>query len=247
MLDSKPIHSPLVSRIDFIKNINESADEDFIRLFQSYVGTHMWAYICTHPNLDFVVSTLSRFSSDSTPEHMIAVKQLYQYLQATKDLKIVYRDGLTQHPHLEVYTNADWAGNKKTRRSTSTYVAMLAVYPISWSSKRQTTVAQASTEAEYIAVSEATKETVWIGRLLEELCQLEIYPILLYYDNQGLIALAKNPENHQRTKHIDVWYYYIQEKEEDGTIAIDYLLTEEMLVNRLTKALTSAKMKIFVK
>ncbi len=67
---------------------------------------------------------------------MIAVKRLYQYLQATKDLKIVYHDGLTQHPRLEVYTDADWAGDKETCRSTSAYIAMLADCPISWSSKR---------------------------------------------------------------------------------------------------------------
>ena len=80
MLDSKPVHSPLVSRIDFINNVDKPTDEDLIRLYQSYVGTHMWAYICTRPDLGFAVSTFSRFSSDPTPEHMIAVKQLYQYL-----------------------------------------------------------------------------------------------------------------------------------------------------------------------
>ncbi len=114
---------------------------------------------------------------------MIAVKWPYQYLQATKDLKIIYCGGLTQHPRHEVYTDADWAGDKETRRSTSTYVAMLAGCPVSWSLKRQTTVAQSSMEAEYIAVLETTNEAVWIGRLLEKLCQPEIYPIPLHYDN----------------------------------------------------------------
>ncbi len=102
-------------------------------------------------------------------------------------------------------------------------------------------------KVEYIAASEATKEAVWIRRLLEKLCQPEIYPIPLHCDNQGSIALAKNLENHQCTKHIDVWYHYIREKEEDSTITIDYLPTEEMLADGLTKALTPAKMKIFVK
>lgn len=70
--------------------------------------------------------------------------------------------------------------------------------------------------------------------------------IPLHCDNQGSVALAKNPENHQRTKHIDIWYHYIREKKEDGTIAIDYLPTEEMIADGLTKVLTSAKMKIFI-
>ncbi len=102
-------------------------------------------------------------------------------------------------------------------------------------------------EAEYIADSEAIKEVIWIERLLKELCQLEIYPIPLHYNNQGSIALAKNSKNHQRTKHLDVWYHYIWKKEEDGTIAIDYLPTKEMLADGLTKALTPTKMKIFIK
>lgn len=67
-------------------------------------------------------------------------------------------------------------------------------------------------EAEYITISEATKEDVWIGRLLEKLCQSKIYPILLYCSNQESIALMKNPKKHQHTKHIDAWYHYIWEK-----------------------------------
>ena len=80
MLDFKPVYSPLISGIDFIKNVNKLADKNFIHLYQSYVGTHMWAYICICPDLGFAVSTLSQFSSDPTPKHMIVVKQLYQYL-----------------------------------------------------------------------------------------------------------------------------------------------------------------------
>ena len=140
MLHSKPIHSSLISGINFIKNINKPADKDFIRFYQFYIGTHIWAYVYTCLDLGFTISTLSRFLSDPIPEHIIAVKRLYQYLQATKNLKIVYRDGLTQHPRLEVYTNANSAGDKGTCRSNIAYVAILAGCPISWSSKRQTTI-----------------------------------------------------------------------------------------------------------
>lgn len=97
---------------------------------------------------------------------------------------------------------------------------MLSSCFVSWSSKKQTTVAQSSIKTEYITALEATKEAVIIGRLLKELYQFEIYPLPLHYNNQGLITMAKNPENHQYTKHIDVWYYYIKEKEENGMIAI---------------------------
>ena len=95
MSDLKPVHCPIVSGVDFWKNLDEPADEEFIRLYQSHVGTHMWAYVCTRPDLGFAVSTLSRFSSNPTSEHMAAVLQVYRYIQATKDIKIVYRGGHT--------------------------------------------------------------------------------------------------------------------------------------------------------
>ena len=124
-------------------------------------------------------------------------------------MKIIYCGGLTQHPHLEVYTDADWTRNKEICRSTLAYIAILAGCSVSWSSKRQTIITQFSTEAEYIATSEAPKEAIWIERLLEKLCQPEIYYIPLHCNNSGSIALAKNPKNHQHTKHIDVWHHYI--------------------------------------
>ena len=157
----------------------------------------------------------------------------------------MYSGGSRDHLKLEMYTDADWTGDKETRRSTSGYVALLNGTAISWASKRQTSVAQSSCEAEYIAASEAVKEAVWIGRFLEELHQTRIYPIPLYCDNQGAIALAKNPENHQRTKHIDVRYHYIREKEEDGTIEIRYLPTEQMVADGFTKSLSSAQQRSF--
>ncbi len=246
MSDCKPALSPIVANIDFTRNLEDASDEELIQSYQSHIGTHMWVYVCSRPDLGYAMSTLSRFSSNPTREPMIAVKRVYKYLQATKDLKIIYQGGLTEKPRLEIYTDADWAGDKETRKSTSGYDAMLAGCPVSWSSKRQSTVAQSSKEAEYIVASEATKVAVQIGRLLEELCQPEIYPILFHCDNQGSIALAKNPENHQRTKHVDVRYHYIQEKEEDGTIAVDHLPTEDMIADGFTKALTPAGMKVFI-
>ena len=154
--NSKPVHCPIISGIDFRKNLENLADKEFIRLYQSHVSTYMWAYICACLDLGFAVSTLSRFLSNSTLEHMAIVQWVYQYLQATKNMKIVYCNGFTKYPRLKVYTNADWAGNKETQRSTSAYVTMLSSCSISWSLKKQMTVAQSSTKTEFIAASEAT-------------------------------------------------------------------------------------------
>ena len=153
-------------------------------------------------------------------------KKNLQIPQDTKDYKLVYHSGHRDHIKLEIYTDADWAGDIETSKSTLGYVALLNGTAISWYSKRQTTVAQSLCEAEYIFALEAVKVAVCIGRFLEQLHQIRIYPIPIYCDNQGAIALAKNPENHQQTKHIDMRYHYIREKEEDGTIEIRYFPTE---------------------
>ena len=155
--DSKLVYYPIVPSVDFRKNIKNPADKKFIRLYQSHVVTHILAYMCTRLNLGFAVSTLSRFLSNLTPKHIAAMQRVYQYLQATKDMKIVYRGGLTKHPRLEVYKDVDWAGNKETQKLISAYVAMLSGCSFSWSSKRQTIVAQSSREAEYITASKGTK------------------------------------------------------------------------------------------
>ena len=148
---------------------------------------------------------------------------------------------------MEIYTDADWAGDKETRKSISGYVALLNGTAFYWSSKCQTSVAQSSCEAEYVAASEVVKDAVWIGCFLEELHRTRIYLILLCSNNHGAIALAKTPENHQQTKHIDVRYHYIREKEEDRTIAIKYLPNEQMAADGFTKSLSLARQSGFVK
>lgn len=77
ILDSKPVHSLLVLGINFSKNIIKPLNEDFIRFYESHISTHMWAYICTCPDLGFAVSILSQFSSNPTVKHMIAVQRVY--------------------------------------------------------------------------------------------------------------------------------------------------------------------------
>ena len=125
-------------------------------------------------------------------------------------------------------------------------MALLNRSAVLWSSKRQTTVAQSLYEIKYIAASKAIKEAVWIGCFLKELHQVYNYPISLYCDNQGSIALVKNLENHQQTKHIDVRYHYIREKEEDETISIVYTSTKNMIADGLTKLLSPARLRNFV-
>jgi hypothetical protein len=111
---------------------------------------------------------------------------------------------------------------------------------ISWRSKKQRTVALSSTEAEYMALSEATQEAVWLKAFVTELGEDTGGALTVYEDNQGAIALAKNPEFHKRTKHIDIRYHFVREKVEDGQVVLEYCPTQDMLADLMTKPIAAA-------
>lgn len=107
-----------------------------------------------------------------------------------------------------------------------------------WSSTKQRTVATSSTEAEYISQCYAAKQMIWARRWLQELGFRDGRAIELKGDNQGCLANIRNPENHLRTKHIDVQYHFTREAVEDGLINVSYIPSDEMAADIMTKPLT---------
>ena len=143
------------------------------------------------------------------------------------------------------FVDADWASDVNDRKSTSGFVFMLGGAAISWSSKKQTSVALSSTEAEYIAAAHATKEVVWLRRLLTELSLDLSPPTILHVDNQSAIAIARNPEFHDRTKHIEVRHHFLRHKVEAEEICLEYISTEDQVADVLTKGLVREKHERF--
>ena len=141
---------------------------------------------------------------------------------------------------------ANWAGSKDDRRLTSGYVFMLGNSTITWSSKKQATVALSSTEAEYRGAAIATCEEVWLRRLLMEI-GIELYDATtIWCDYMSSIQLAKNPVFHARTKHIEIHYHFTRRKVLDGEIDLKYVNTQEQIANVFTKALGVEKQDYFV-
>lgn len=135
------------------------------------------------------------------------------------------------------YSDADWAGDMDDRHSTSGNVFSLACGAVSWLSKKQATVALSTAEAEYVALSTATQEAIWLRRLLADMGEPPEGPTEIYEDNQGAISMAKNPVGHARTKHIDIRYHFVRERVQDGAITLKYIGTDEMVADILTKPL----------
>lgn len=198
----------------------------------------------TRPDIAYAVSLVSRYSANPTPAHWNAVVRIFRYLRGTVHYELVYKGSLED---LTGYTDSDWAGDS-TRRSTSGYLFNMGSGAISWSSKRQATVALSTCEAEYIGQTQATKEAIWLKKLLNQLLRpndSDPKATVIFGDNQGAIALAKNAQFHARTKHIDIAHHFVREKVNDGTVDIRYVPTDKQLADGLTKALCLDKFVAF--
>jgi len=142
------------------------------------------------------------------------------------------------------YTDADGM-SQEDRHAISRYVFMLNGGAVSWSSKRQDTISLSTTEAEYIALTHAAKEAIWLRNLLSEIFGPITHAIPIKSDNQSAIALAKDDRFHARTKHINIRYHFIHYVIEEGKIRLTYCPTENMMADIFTKALPSMKAKHF--
>jgi transposase InsO family protein len=212
-----------------------------VNWYQRAMGSLLYLATMTRPDIAYTVNKLAQFTLSPTEQHVSAVKRLFRYVRSTSDLGITYSrigGGLTG------FTDANWAGGNVAqdgRRSTSGYIYMLAGGPVSWSAKRQHTVATSSCEAEYIGQCNAAKEAVWLRLLLSEMGHPQDGATPIHADNQSAIALASNPEYHARSKHIDIQYHYVREKVDDQTVTFVYTPTAEMIADGLTKPLEKVK------
>jgi len=243
--------TPMDPKLSLEKAESVASTEDRL-VYQSMIGSIMYCMIETRPDIAYATSVLSRFLSNPGPKHHEAAKRVLRYLKGTANHGITYGRGKLDsmnNSDLLVYTDADWGGDHETRRSTGAYVVILYGGAISWSSRRQLTVALSSCEAEYMAQTQATKESIWVTNLLNELdlgFDLPSTPVTIKADNKGAIALSKDARFHTRTKHIDIQWHFVREKVENGTVIFDYCPTGEMAADGLTKALDKVKFGRFV-
>ena len=141
------------------------------------------------------------------------------------------------------YADADWAENRSDRKSNSGYVFKILNAAISWGCRKQTCIALSSTKAEYIALTEACQEALWIHRLLEDIVPKEELMILVYEDNQSCLKMVCNKKFRYRTKHVDTKFNFIKDLQEREIIQFQYCPTERMLADMLTKPLRRIKLK----
>ena len=196
--------------------------------------------LCTRPDVSFALSVTSRFQSTYGEEHWSAVKNIHKYLRMTKDLFLVYGEGDLQ---VNGYTDASFQSDRDDCKSQSGFVFIMCGETVVWKSSKQETTADSTTEDEYIAVSDAAMEAVWIKKFINELGVVPsiVDPIPLYCDNNGAIAQVKEPRFHQRSKHVLRRYHLIREIIGRQDVKIERVPTDQNVADPFTKALSQGK------
>ena len=222
---------------------NEEKVKDMINVpYRQAVGALNYLAVCTRPDIANAVSSVSRYLNNPGPQHWTAVKHILRYLKKTSTHGLIFKaKGSDLNNIGPNYSDADWAGCLDTRRSTTGYIFFLSGSPITWRSRRQTTPALSSTEAEYMALTEAAQEIHWLRSLIQDIGFKQHNPTKLYGDNRGSIKLSNNPIFHKRTKHIDIKHHFIREAVENKIVALEWIPTEDMVADIFTKSLKPVK------
>lgn len=235
MADCKPANSPC----DLARQLIAEHDQPKSDVpYREAVGSLLFLVQGTRPDLAFAVSNVSRFNDKYDDSHWTAVKRIMRYVKATLDYRLIYRRDSVGAIH--GFVDADWANETNDRRSFSGYAFLMAGAAVTWSCKRQTTVATSSTEAEYVAMSFAAKEALWLVRVFRQFDKIE--NIVIKCDNQSAMVIASREGFSARTKHIDVAYHFYRQHVVSGLIRLEYVPTANNVADCLTKPIGLCKM-----
>lgn len=230
LTDANTVSTPADCSVTLVKDDQVSKSVNQVE-YQSMVGSLLYVAMMTRPDIAQAVATVSKFCSNPTEAHKTAVKRIFRYLKKTLNLALKY---CKDEKLIIGFSDADWGGDRDDRHSTTGNVFVLAGGAVSWLSKKQAVVALSTCEAEYVALSTAGQEAVWFQKLFGDL-RVSARSIVIKEDNQGAIALSRNPTAHSRTKHIDIRFHFIRKAHEDGIVDITYCPTSEMVADLLTK------------
>ena len=232
----KPVSTPLDlgSHLDNTQQpVTDAERAEMVDVpYRSAIGSLMYLATCTRPDIAAAVSELSKFSQNPGSAHWEGVKRVLRYVSGTISDGLMYKRGA----QVEVwgYSDAGHAGDKETSRGRTGYVFLSAGAAISWRSSMMKLVTHSSCESEYVGLSEAGNEAVYLQQLQEEMC-IGKSSVLLLGDNESSLKLAMNPVFHQRSKHIRIKYHSLRDRVEEGLIELCKVDTGLNAADMMTK------------
>src|SRR5664279_59490 len=239
MTDAKPMKTPMSTSLDLHPNL-EGKDVDQ-KVYRSMIGSLL--YLCaSRPDIMFSVGKCARFQAAPKESHMTAAKRIFRYLLYTPNFGLWYPIGSSFQ--LNGYSDADYAGDKKDRRSTTGGCQFLGRSLVCWSSKKQNCVALSTTEAEYISAASCCAQLLWMMQTLKDYGVIyDKVPLLC--ENESAIKITHNPVQHSKTKHTEIRHHFILEQIENGDIDLSYVRTKDQLADIFTKALDEPRLREF--
>ncbi|CAI7764660.1 unnamed protein product [Closterium sp. NIES-53] len=205
--------------------------------YPELVGCLMYLMTCTRPDLAYPLSILARYVAPGRhrKEHMDAAERVLRYLCSTSGMGLVL--GGRDRVVLTGHSDASWAHDQATQRSSQGYTFSLGSGSVSWRSTRSSSVLGSSCEAEIYATAMAAQELCWLTYLLTYLGERPRSPPVLYVDNKVAIALCQEHRLEHRTKHIALRYFLARELQQRGQLCLRYVATEANTTDVFTKAL----------
>ena len=246
LLDANPKYSPgdismKISKEDCPQSL-EDKESMSKTPFQELIGKINYLTTNTRPDCCYSLSKLSRYMHNYGKNHWQAAKHLATYIKTTKDLGLVFNG--SKPLDLIGYSDADWAGDKDKQCSTTGWVFTLGGTPISWLSKLQEVPALSTAEAEYIALSNATQEAIYLRKLLQEFNHFDVPSTIIYEDNNSAIQIAENSSHHSRTRHIATRHHFIRHYISIKDITLKPIPTQDNLADLFTKILPAPRHKL---
>ena len=242
MTEAKAVNTPTSTQFKLKSLTKDQKEEEGSFMadipYASAVGSIMYAMVGSRPDLGYAVGLISRFMSEPGREHWLAAKWVLRYLKGATRRCLTF----TKHSEFSIqgFCDSDYATDLDRRRSVTGFVFQVWGNTVSWKSSLQDVVALSTTEAEYMALTTAAKEAIWLRRLCGEL-GFEQESVKIHCDSQSAIALAKNHVHHERTKHIDTKYHFIRDVVAEGKVHLSKIHTSKNPADFLTKALPGPK------
>ncbi|KAF5477519.1 hypothetical protein F2P56_004152 [Juglans regia] len=234
MLHTKPSNSPMAANLKLSKF--DSPDFEDATLYRSIVGGLQYLSL-NRPDLSFAVNKVCQFMHTPKASHWTVVKCSLRYLKATINYVLLFKPQTDFS--LQAYSDADWGGCPDDRRSTRRFCIYLGHHLISWSSKKQSTVARSSTKAEYKSLASLAAKVIWLQTVLHELGVFLSTAPTLWCDNIGVIYLSMNPIYHSKTKHMDIDFHFVRDRVAANTLQVQFCSSQDQLANLLTKPIVA--------
>ena len=241
MMDAKPVHTPLLTSPPITLHSSSSLKDPIE--YRTIVGILQYLLI-TRPDIAFAVNKLSQYMHQLTTEHWILVKRFLRYLcgSSSDGIQLYHDSPLSLYAFadagplsLHAFSDSDWAGNKDDFTSTSAYVVYIGRNPISWSSKKQRTVAR------YRSVAATTAKLNWVSSLLTERGVILPQSPVIYCDNIGATNLCSNPVFHSKMKHVTIDFHFIREQVQNGTLRVSHVSSDDQLADAVIKPLPKSR------